>query len=260
MPGWAWIAAVYGLVLAGAAFTTALRRRWLVASAAVGYTLLACAAATVASVSWAALVIPGCLLLTGYWLSGFFFHDPQPRLETWLLLIDRRLFAALDADFRLSRAPQWMLELLEACYASVYLVIAGGAAVAFTAGDAAVSHYWTVVLGSELACYAMLPWLRSRPPRALEPAGALAVRGPRLRRLNAAVLDRASVQANTLPSGHVAGAVAAALAIAPVSTPLAVVLMVVSVGIAVAAVAGRYHYAVDCAAGVLVAGVVSVLT
>ena len=147
----------------------------------------------------------------------------------------------------------WLLELLEGSYAAVSVVIATGAIAAATAGVDALNGFWTVVLSAELGCYVWLPWLRSRPPRALEPPGTMARRSPRLRALNGAVLNRASVQANTLPSGHVAGAVAAALAVWPVSAALAGLLLVVAGAIAIAATAGRYHYAVDCVAGVLVA-------
>jgi hypothetical protein len=260
MPAWMWVAVGYGVLLAVAALMGGLRRRWLVASTAVAYSLLACAGASLAGARWAALVVPAVLLLGGYWLSGFFFQNPQAWLEAWLLRSDRRAFGVLGIDWWLARAPQWTLELLEACYAAVYLVVGVGAIAAASVGTAAVTHYWTVVLTSELACYAMLPWLRSRPPRALETPGVVARRAPVLRRINAAVLDRASVQANTLPSGHVAGAVAAALAATSVSTPLAAVLFVAAAGIATGAVAGRYHYVVDCVAGALVAGVVFVLT
>jgi membrane-associated phospholipid phosphatase len=79
------------------------------------------------------------------------------------------------------------------------------------------------------------------------------MRAPAARRFNLAILDRASVQACTIPSGHVAGAVAAALAVLPVSTTASVVFLLMSVLIAASATAGRYHYAVDCALGVLVA-------
>ena len=60
------------------------------------------------------------------------------------------------------------------------------------------------------------------------------------------------MQANTLPSGHVSGAVAAALGVMPIDAALGGLLLVVAGLIAVAAVAGRYHYAVDCVAGVAV--------
>jgi membrane-associated phospholipid phosphatase len=71
--------------------------------------------------------------------------------------------------------------------------------------------------------------------------------------VNAAILDSASVQANTLPSGHVSAATAAALAIWTLHPGVGLALLVLAGLIAVAAVAGRYHYAVDCAAGFVVA-------
>jgi membrane-associated phospholipid phosphatase len=79
------------------------------------------------------------------------------------------------------------------------------------------------------------------------------MRAPALRRFNLAILDRASVQACTIPSGHVAGAVAAALAVMPVSITASVVFLFLSVLIAASATAGRYHYAIDCVLGAVVA-------
>jgi membrane-associated phospholipid phosphatase len=61
------------------------------------------------------------------------------------------------------------------------------------------------------------------------------------------------VQANTIPSGHVAGAVAAGLAVISVSATAGWVLLGLALMIAVSAVVGRYHYAVDCVLGALVA-------
>jgi membrane-associated phospholipid phosphatase len=78
--------------------------------------------------------------------------------------------------------------------------------------------------------------------------------------LNLLILNHASVQANTLPSGHVSGAMAAALALLPIAPALGWVGIGVATLIAVAAVAARYHYLVDCVAGVAVALVVFMLT
>ena len=74
-------------------------------------------------------------------------------------------------------------------------------------------------------------------------------RPPFARRLNLAILNNASVQANTLPSGHVSGAAAAAFGVIAVNPTAGWILMIVAGLIAIAAVAGRYHYWVDCAAG-----------
>ena len=250
---WAAAATIYGGILAVAALVHPIRRRAVAAAACIAYSLAALGSGTLPHSLWTELLVPALLLLPGYWLSGFFFRDPQPRLESWLLESDRRLFAIGRVKRWLARSPRWILEAVEAIYVGDYGVVAIGALVAAAHGVGAVTHYWSVVLTAELACYVALPWVRSRPPRTLEPAGALEARGVTLRRLNASIVERASVQANTLPSGHVAGAVAAALAVLPLSTAVGTGLILAAVLIAVAAVAGRYHYGVDCVTGASVA-------
>jgi membrane-associated phospholipid phosphatase len=74
-----------------------------------------------------------------------------------------------------------------------------------------------------------------------------------LRRFNEAVLKRGSIQVNTVPSGHAAGAVATALAVASAMPIAGVVFLVLAASIAIATVVGRYHYVVDSVLGVIVA-------
>jgi len=267
---WALAGAAYGLVLAFAALTQPIRRRHVALAAALAFTLAALAAGTLADSLWINLLVPGGLLLAGYWLSGFFFRDPQPWLEAWLLRVDH----AMRAERWMPWAPRPVAELLELSYALDYAVIGGGAIYAATFGTDAVAHYWGLVLASELASFAPMPWLRSRPPRVIElevaDGGFRAKPGPpakgrpsaepptarsaaAMRRLNTVILERASVQANTLPSGHVSGAVAAALGVMAVDMVAGAWLMVMAALIAIAATAGRYHYIVDCIAGATVA-------
>jgi membrane-associated phospholipid phosphatase len=111
--------------------------------------------------------------------------------------------------------------------------------------------FWSVVLLAAFACYGLLPWLPTRAPRAVEPPGH-EMRSS-IRRLNLAVLNRASVQWNTFPSGHTAASLATALAVG-IHMPLAgVVLAVVALSIAAGSVVGRYHYAADAIIGAAVA-------
>lgn len=244
--------------MAAAALCLPIARRSVAFAACAAYALVAFGASTLVSSFEVQFLVPGVLLVTGYWLSGFFFRDPQLWLESALTESDRRIFHALGIDRCLRRAPRWTLEILEGTYGAESLVIAAGAIFAASAGTGAIAYFWSMVLASELACYVMLPWLRSRPPRTIEAPGVLAQRAPVLRRLNESVLDRASVQANTLPSGHVAGAVATALGVWPVSATAGGMLLVVAGVIAVAAVAGRYHYVVDCVSGAVVSAMVAV--
>ena len=72
------------------------------------------------------------------------------------------------------------------------------------------------------------------------------------------MLGRASIQVNTLPSGHAAGAVATALAVATVMPDAGAVFLVLALSIAMATVIGRYHYIVDSVLGIVVAMIASV--
>ena len=258
MATWAWIAGVYGVVLTIAALTMPIRRRAVAAAACLAFVLASLALGTLGRSFAVQFLIPGLLLLTGYWLSGFFFRDPQPWLEQLLLDSDARVFEQSGIHHRLRRAPAWIAEAFEASYAGDYLLIAAGAFVTAPAGIGAVHYYWSLVLGSEFICYGLLPWLRSRPPRAIE-GGRYEYRGGLFRSLNTAILDRASVQANTLPSGHVAGAFAAALGVWPVSGEVGAIFLAIALLISIAAVVGRYHYAIDCLSGASVAFAVSSL-
>ena len=112
-------------------------------------------------------------------------------------------------------------------------------------------RYWAVVFAAELACYAMLPWLQTRPPRALEAAPAGGTDDP-MRRLNLAVLQRGSIEVNTLPSAHAAGAIALALVMIDALPVIGVGFLAIAIGITAATVLGRYHYLVDAVLGMLV--------
>lgn len=70
--------------------------------------------------------------------------------------------------------------------------------------------------------------------------------------MNLWVLSRASIQVNTLPSGHAAAATAVALSVGAVVPEAQALLLIIATSIVVATVAGRYHYLVDSVAGVLV--------
>ena len=111
--------------------------------------------------------------------------------------------------------------------------------------------YWATVFTADLVCYAALPWIQTRPPRVVEgldPRG-----GTGLRPFNLQLLDRTSIQANTVPSGHAATAVAVGLAVFDAWPLAGTILLVVAMGITVATVLGRYHYAIDSLLGVAVA-------
>jgi membrane-associated phospholipid phosphatase len=246
---WEWIALAYVTYLTAVAVGVRRFHRArgpLLASAFAAWTVWAMARDAPRSLL-IEIAAPAACLLAGYWLSGLFFVAPMARLERWLSRMDARVGLARGAYPRLVR------EYLELAYMLVYAVVPAGAVTLVIGGHAdVVPRFWSVVLLAEFVSYGMLPWVQTRPPRALE-TPRTASPSSRLRRFNLAVLGRASIQVNTLPSGHTAGAVATALAVASVMPTAGAAFLVLAVSIAVATVIGRYHYIVDSALGVVVA-------
>jgi membrane-associated phospholipid phosphatase len=201
------------------------------------------------------VVLPSLILLIGYWLSGLLFVRPDPRLERWLLSADEIVLTRPGVLTWFRTAPRIVTEYFELSYLLVYVAVPAGAVTLAIGGHAEqIGRFWTVVLLAEFACYGMLPWIQTRPPRVLENVESWG-QGPRtpIRRLNHAIVGRASIQANTLPSGHAAGAFATALAVGATMPAAGAVFLILAVSIALATVLGRYHYVIDTVLGLLVA-------
>jgi membrane-associated phospholipid phosphatase len=199
------------------------------------------------------IVLPSLILLAGYWLSGLLFVRPNVRLERWLQSVDHCVLARPGVLAWFCRSPRVVQEFFELSYLLVYLAVPAGATVLVLAGHADhVGRFWTVVLLAEFACYGMLPWIQTRPPRTIEvESGPLP--GVLLQQLNRSIVNRASIQANTIPSGHAAGAFATAFVVGSIIPSAGMMFLLLAVSIAVATVLGRYHYVVDTVLGVLVA-------
>jgi len=202
-------------------------------------------------------VMPLIYLLIGYWLPAFLVLNPNVRLEQHLLRFDRMVFGADGLASFATRAPRVLLEYFELAYLLCYAVVPVGFAWLVVEGfEEEVARFWSTVFLAAFGCYGLLPWLPTRAPRALEPPAT----GPSLiRTLNLHVLDHASVQWNTFPSGHTAASVATALAVGSVIPRAGLVLGLVAASIAAGSVIGRYHYAADAIAGSAVA-IVAFLT
>ncbi len=198
--------------------------------------------------------LPLPYVLLCYWMTGYYFVRPQEAFERRFLAFDLRARRWFGAEQAATRAPRAVLEALEVAYFSCYVVLPAGMIALMLAGRAdGADRYWSIVLLAELACYGVLPWIRTRPPWALRETGARGARGVLMRRLNLLLVREASTQANTFPSGHAAGALAAALAVAMVWPAAGAVFFVVAVSIMAGSVIGEYHYAGDALTGALTA-------
>lgn len=222
-----------------------------IAGSAAGLAICAAAASPPFSAIWLQhWVLPPVLLLLGYWTSGLLFEAPMPHLERALQRVD----LAFRVEAAIQATPRWLREVLELAYAGVYVLIPIALLIQLTTtSEPDADRFWTVVLATDYVCFGFLPWMQTRPPR------ALAVDPPwhtPMRRLNLRVLSKTSIQANTFPSGHAAEAAAAALLVAAAPWPVVLMVCAAALLVSAGAVLGRYHYAVDALAGWLVAIVV----
>jgi membrane-associated phospholipid phosphatase len=143
-------------------------------------------------------------------------------------------------------------DFFELSYLLVYVAVPAGATTLVLLGHAEHVHtFWTVVLLAEFVCYGMLPWLPTRPPRVLDERTSTRIDG--VRRVNLHIANRASIQVNTLPSGHAAGAFATALVVMSFAPATGIAWLLLALSISIATVVGRYHYVADTLLGALVA-------
>ncbi len=194
---------------------------------------------------------PAVYLLLGYWLSGHYFIRPMPDVEQRFLAVDRWLYRA-GLSSLVARTPRVLLELLELAYLGCFIFVPGGMAVLwFTGTTAYADRFWTLVLIGEFGSFGMLPWIQTRPPRDIEPRGTIDDRPLAFRAINQAMVKSTSIGFNTFPSGHVAGSLAVALAVSEAVPAATIPMLVAAALISVSTVIGRYHYAVDAVAGVV---------
>jgi hypothetical protein len=193
---------------------------------------------------------PGVSILVGYYMSGRFFVRPSPSLEGWLMAWDRRLLG--DPTTRFARWPAPLLAYLEILYMGCFLLVpAGFAALALTGRSNLADRYWTMVLAAELGAFAPLSLIQTRPPWILERKAALSDRA--VHRIALRTVERFTINANTFPSGHVAGSLAVALALLDPMPAVGALFLWLALSISVACSVGRYHYVVDEVAGAALA-------
>jgi membrane-associated phospholipid phosphatase len=246
-----WVACAYFAYLVVACWVPRLafaRRALLIAAAAI-------AGAGVWTIAHAAPVMvrewaPLAYILAGYFLSGLLFAAPSASIESWLIAWDRRLLG--DPASRFVRWPRALVAGLELIYMGCSLLIPAGLALLPSAGHgASVDRYWVMVMGAELAAFAPLAFIQTRPPWAIERKPELA--DPAIHKLASQMVQHLTIRVNTFPSGHAAGSLAVALAVVGALPWVGAGLVVLAAAICLACIVGRYHYVIDIAAGAAVA-------
>jgi membrane-associated phospholipid phosphatase len=111
-------------------------------------------------------------------------------------------------------------------------------------------RFWFFVLVPTYICYAITPFVPALPPRSIGKERT-APAPNKSRVFNLWLLKHGSIQAISFPSAHVASALAVSLVLLHFVPVAGAIFLVVSFWIAVAAVAGGYHYAIDVVLGAL---------
>jgi len=222
--------------------------------------------------------LPALLILLAYRESGLFIKaDPAHRLDHLFVVGDRWILHSRWVEGLLEACAPWLQHYLEMCYLLCYPLVPLGFAAIYLARPsiaaqreprgrsrpaelhhqplplaAMFDRFWTTVLLATLFCYAIYPVFPLTPPRVLFND----VPGPPvpllLRHMNLWILDRLSVQACVFPSAHAASVTATALAVRAYMPRLGILFCITALSVAAATVYGRYHYAADAVAGVLV--------
>jgi hypothetical protein len=199
--------------------------------------------------------IPYLFLFMFYSQGGQFVTGADMELETRLERLDRKIVAPLLQWCARTTVGNWILTYLEMAYLSYYPVLPLALVALYLTGkQAEAAGFWTVVLLAAYGSCGTLPFIQTRPPRMLGEKWSVPLPSGRVRALNLWILRRGSIQANTLPSAHVAITTACALSLLWLGSLWAgAAFMVIAISIALGAVSGRYHYAADAILGAIVA-------
>ena len=209
--------------------------------------------------------LPIGFILLAYREMGWFAPAHHTyELERGWIVWDRLL---LD-DWRLRAAIEFLgpplPAILEFSYTLVYAVGPFSVAVLYlySQRNKVDQFLFTFVLGTVIS-YALYPYFPSEPPRAVFPDADMPQIDTVFRRFNWWILSGGGIHTSVFPSGHVSHAFAAAFAmlrVLPDKKWAGRTLFVLAVLIYFATVYGRYHYAIDGLAGLVVAVLAVVVT
>jgi membrane-associated phospholipid phosphatase len=175
------------------------------------------------------------------------------RLERVWIVWDRRL---LD-QWHLRGAVESLGSLFPSYFELCYFLVYGAAPVAvgllfWHHRRDRINAFWVAYLAGTLGAYAMFPFFPSEPPRTLFPTDDLPSFITTLRRLNLWIVGGYGIHSSVFPSAHVSSVLSAAWglrATLPERPWIARVFAIYGISVAIATIYGRYHYAVDAAAG-----------
>jgi len=201
--------------------------------------------------------LPQALMIVAYKEMGWFAPGAhENRLERAWIVLDRLLLDRMHGRALIEYFGPVLPSLLELSYAFVYALPPATMMLIYATGRRSrVDTLLSIYLLGLLLCYAQFPFWPSEPPRTVFPGEDMPTVHTVFRSFNLWLVGSYGIHTSVFPSAHVSGAFAAAFAIVhlmPERRWLAVAYFVYAILVAIATVYGRYHYAVDAAAGFIV--------
>lgn len=198
--------------------------------------------------------VPLALTLTAYREMDWFTprqHDFH--LENAWVVWDRLLLDGGGIRRIIESTGVLLPGYFELCYLLVYAVGPLTIAMVYALDKRElVDRVLVVYLAGTLTAYALFPYFPSAPPRTVFPVADLPRVTTPLREFNLWLLGGYGIHSSVFPSAHVSSAFAAAWALLLFVREkkwLGWGMLAYAVSVAIATVYGRYHYAVDAAAG-----------
>ncbi len=199
------------------------------------------------------------LILIGYWSLGFFSSRPAAKWESVLISWDRTLLFRWGFHHAVEAAGPIPGYVLETTYLLLYAFPTTALGCVTAQGSPAASRRFLLVLFlGVFTAYALLPFFPVLSPRLIDKG----VDGPSFegvtRHWNVWLLDHYDNSPGVFPSGHVAVAFACAfglLSSIPQRRGICVTAFVLATVVYLATIYGRYHYAVDGLASIVITAV-----
>jgi membrane-associated phospholipid phosphatase len=200
---------------------------------------------------------PLAFVITAYRQMDWF--TPAVRehhFENSWVVCDRWLLDSAHLRAAFETTGPLLPSFLELCYLLVYTVGPVSIAALFLNGRRdRMNQFWVAYLAGTLGAYALFPYFPSEPPRTAFPGADLPHIVTIVRRLNLWIVGEYGIHSSVFPSAHVSSALSAAwglLAALPERKWIGWLMAFYALSVGVAAVYGRYHYAVDVAAGMAI--------
>jgi hypothetical protein len=203
--------------------------------------------------------LPAALMPMVYWQTGRFSSGVNESFQTRLQRLDDKLLSGWMPSLAAKPIYRWIAASLELAYLSCYVLVPMGLGVLYLADMRHhTSEYWSVVLVATYPCYAFTAFVQTLPPRLL-PTDSVRPIGGNIRTLNLWIVRRVSIHFNTFPSAHVTSTLGGSLVLLRLVPSVGLAFVLVSIGIALGAVLGRYHYTADVLLGATLAVAVFIL-